>query len=1117
MRQLGRSTVLSLVAVVLARGSAVSQQHVALMPQLGMGSVTSVAYSPDGHFAVTGEMNKTARLWNLDSGLQLRAFTGHGGPVYAAAFSPDGKKVLTGSGDHTARLWDVATGKSVRTYVLEEEVRSVVFSKDGQYFLTGGFDRKAKLWETESGNVIRTFEPIDGAVSSVAISKDGSLVVTGDWSNTAQIWDAQTGTLLRTLKGHTDLVKSVAISLDGRLIATGSSDYKVKVWSAITGELVQTLAEKQTVNSVSFSPDGKMLASGTDDATVQLWDVGSGKSLKVLPGHIYGFTSVQFSVDGRWLLAGCGDGSLWQWDIANDKLRYHLQGQTSAVDAVAFSPDDKLIATGGGDSTARLWDLQTGQAIRTFDPHVLPVTAVAFSPDGKQLATAGDSTRLWNLASGELMRELATERTSSVAYSPDGRSVLTSFWQNGAKMWDVSTGEMTHELKGHTSEVVSVAYSHDGRSVLTASQDGTAKLWGASGGAARQTFGKLIQAYTEPDKVAELSWMNSVAFLPDGHFVLTGQGFVGFGEAPGAPTVAKLWDAVTGAPVRTFTGHTGAVTSAVSNASGRLVLTGSADQTARIWDASSGSLLHTLTGHTADVSAVTFSADGRFALTGSADTTARLWEAGSGRQLAALMSYADGSWVVTDRDGRFDASDLDGGAPLAWVADEEPMRALPLEIFMRDYYTPGLLSRVWKGEKLPPVRSIAEIRNRVQPEVKVVRVVASAKVAGRVDVVVRAKKVTDEKGVVSGLQDLRLFRDGQMVAGGYLEGALKDGEFTFRDVMLPSGAKTVTFTAYAFNSERIKSATASLEYAPKPVVGASAVQRRAFLVQIGVNHYAAEGCELNFSVNDAEKMSAALSERMKAQGLVVEPVVMTSEKGADAMGAAKEAIRRQLAAIAAQATPDDVFFLSFSGHGYSAADGEFYLLPSDVKGSCHGVTEGMLKSAISADELAEWLRPIDAGEMTFVLDACHSAESVEANGFKPGPMGSRGLGQLAYDKRMRILAASQSDATAQEYASLQQGLLSYVLTHDGLQEGKADWKPKDGAITLGEWLGYAANAVPTFTLDGGKASGSVNDSGTNASKTKGIEIEGQAGKGAGKAVQVPAIFDFSKKDTFRVQ
>src|ERR1017187_6583715 len=113
----------------------------------------------------------------------------------------------------------------------------------------------------------------------------------------------------------------------------------------------------------------------------------------------------------------------------------------------------------------------------------------------------------------------------------------------------------------------------------------------------------------------------------------------------------------------------------------------------------------------------------------------------------------------------------------------------------------------------------------------------------------------------------------------------------------------------------------------------------------------------------------------------------------------------------------------------------------------------------TASHLTESL-PIDAGEMTFILDSCYSAKSVEANDFKPGPMGSRGLGQLAYDKRMRILAASQSDAEALEESRLQQGLLSYVLTEQGLKEGKADWKPIDKQITLGEWLTYAADQVP---------------------------------------------------------
>jgi len=354
-----------------------------------------------------------------------------------------------------------------------------------------------------------------------------------------------------------------------------------------------------------------------------------------------------------------------------------------------------------------------------------------------------------------------------------------------------------------------------------------------------------------------------------------------------------------------------------------------------------------------------------------------------------------------------------------------------------------------------------------------------------------------------------------MVAAGYRKGALKDGEFVFRNVMLKSNAKKVAFTAYAFNSERIKSATALLDYEVKTPATA-VVKRKAFLLQVGVNHTTAHGCELKYSVNDAEVMSAALSEKLRVQGFELVPMKLESVAGETTNtkagpsatpqddkfvgSASKDVIRAELKKIAAKATPDDVFFMSFSGHGFSAAGGAFYVLPSSLQGNCVHVDDAMLKTAISADELAEWLRPIDAGEMTLILDACYSAESVQAGDFKPGPMGSRGLGQVAYDKRMHVLAASQSDAVAHEYDYLHQGLLSYVLVKDGLDKDKADWKPKDGKITVGEWLSYAAAAVPEFK----PSAPSGENKGTTVAKTV---------TGAKAAGQVPALFDFSREDT----
>jgi hypothetical protein len=125
-----------------------------------------------------------------------------------------------------------------------------------------------------------------------------------------------------------------------------------------------------------------------------------------------------------------------------------------------------------------------------------------------------------------------------------------------------------------------------------------------------------------------------------------------------------------------------------------------------------------------------------------------------------------------------------------------------------------------------------------------------------------------------------------------------------------------------------------------------------------------------------------------------------------------------------------------------------------------GVDAGVLRRAISGAELSNWLRDLDAGWLTLIVDACHSAATVATPGFKPGPMGSRGLGQLAYDKGMQILTSTQADDLALESGVIQQGLLSYALVHDGLEGAQADDAPADGRILLTEWLRFAEERVP---------------------------------------------------------
>jgi WD40 repeat protein len=359
-----------------------------------MGDVLSVAFSPDGRQVLTGSSAGTARLWDAQTGQELRRFEGHMDSVNSVAFSPDGRQVLTGSGDNTARLWDAQTGQELRRFEGHTSwVRSVAFSPDGRQVLTGSSDKTARLWDAQTGRQLRRFKGHTRGVHSVAFSPDGRQVLTGSLDKTARLWDAQTGRQLRRFEGHTDWVRSVAFSPDGRQVLTGSWDKTARLWDAQTGqELRRFEGHTDWVHSVAFSPDGRQVLTGSWDGTARLWDAQTGQELRRFEGHTRLVWSVAFSPDGRQVLTGSFDNTARLWDAPTGQELRRFEGHTNDVNSVAFSPDGRQVLTGSDDNTARLWDAQTGRLIAAFclfrGGRWATLTSEAFVYDGQESTKA---------------------------------------------------------------------------------------------------------------------------------------------------------------------------------------------------------------------------------------------------------------------------------------------------------------------------------------------------------------------------------------------------------------------------------------------------------------------------------------------------------------------------------------------------------------------------------------------------------------------------------------------------------------------------------------------------------------------------------------------------------
>jgi WD40 repeat protein/class 3 adenylate cyclase len=571
--------------------------------------IYSVAFSPDGKYALTGSQDGTARLWDRQSGREIRQYAGHKGGISAVAFSPDGKSVATGGNDQTTRIWDAATGQQLQVFAESSGVTAVAFSPDGSFILTNGGNKVARLWDAGTGQFLRDFAGHTGFVSDVAFSPDSKYVLTGSSDTTARVWETATGRELHNFAGQIQysVVTSVAYSPDAKYVLIGYGDGIARLWEAETGTEIHTFSgHTGSVNDVAFSPDGKFALTGSDDKTVRLWDAHNGQEVRRYVGHQAGVRAVAFSPDGQYVLSAGEDQAARLWATPTYLSPRILRGHAGGVTSVAFSPDGKYALTGSEDATARLWDVASGKEIRTFVGHIKTIKSVAFSHDGKYVLTGSNDTtaRLWNTETGQTVYTLRREAINSVvnvAFSPHDQYMLTlgvSF-RGEHVFWDVKNGQKVRVFPDgpSTTEIgSSLAFTPDGKYLLSGPL-----LFDLE-------TGKEINFFLAYQGI-------SLALSPDGKYVLTG-------SADGA----HLWDFATGQEIRPLIKNTGKVYGVAFSPDGRYALAGLDNTIAYLWDVKTGQELREFGGHRGPVKAVAFSTDGKYILTGSDDGTARLWD-----------------------------------------------------------------------------------------------------------------------------------------------------------------------------------------------------------------------------------------------------------------------------------------------------------------------------------------------------------------------------------------------------------------------------------------------------------------------------------------------------------
>lgn len=473
-------------------------------------------FSRDGStFAVGSYMSKVILIWDVRHGRQISQLDFVG--LDYLALSSDGKTLVT-SPDNA--LWDVGTVRRLgmlSAHYDYGDTSVAALSVDGKTIALGGSDGSTLLFDVATGRQLhqlkgrgKSFGGAGGGVSSLVFSADGNLLAVGSRDWTVRLWDVAAGTQIQQLVGPTfgnsgdhGCIRGVAFAPDDKTLAVASNLPLLRRWRVASGAEVMPPASghRDTILSLAYSPDGKRVATASSDLTIRLWDTTTGAELHRLEGHQGSINGLVFSADGRFLVSagGYSDETLRWWDAATGESLRVLNGGYS--NGIAVSPDGRFLATAGTNGIG-LWDADTGTAIRQFGDRAY---RVFFSPDGRRLS---DGNRIWDLTTGQLTAEL--KPANGAVFSPDWK-LAAALGENAfgsgvysARLLDLATHKAVFVLAEGADWIGSAAFRLDGRILATAARSGI-RIWDTGSG---QETGQL--------KGAVQSWYYPIAFAPDG-------------------------------------------------------------------------------------------------------------------------------------------------------------------------------------------------------------------------------------------------------------------------------------------------------------------------------------------------------------------------------------------------------------------------------------------------------------------------------------------------------------------------------------------------------------------------------------------------------------------------
>jgi len=472
-------------------------------------------FSPDGRWLVAVQRTNLV-AWKVGSWSPRVLATGCPSGSSLLAFTPDSRFVVYGNREAVATetaegeppttlvvgLEDTSEPKPLTDVPAGSELRSLRVSPDGRWLAAGTSEGNIAIFAFPGGQPVTNWGAHPRYVYGLAFSPDGRTLASGGSDQVIRLWRTGTWEPEGELTGLEHQVWGLAYAADGLSLFAGSADGTARQFPAHPPPAPQHILPLTTENMVlgpAWQGDGLWTCSESPRA-LQLWDAMTTNPVRVLNlagrSNLAGLFVFPYSLrHGRWLCWLGTNTSIAVMDLENPSKVHRVELPGPAGNYWTVSRDGRLLAgsfiTASNTVQSAIWHLDAGTVDplpRNFAPDSggsVPPYGATFSADGRRLGLMsrrpGDFTGMvWNVDRRKPQAMLTGfERAlSTMAFSPDSRTVATATWNGEVQLWDADTGQPDlPPLRGSRTGVYFLQFAQDGRSLMAAADDWTLFVW----------------------------------------------------------------------------------------------------------------------------------------------------------------------------------------------------------------------------------------------------------------------------------------------------------------------------------------------------------------------------------------------------------------------------------------------------------------------------------------------------------------------------------------------------------------------------------------------------------------------------------------------------------------